>query len=99
MSQLLPFDFELVVFKFENSFFTTKSLFHKLLENVKIDKIYLYQELITTNLKEAKSMQYKKNEREQIVEFNHALPYIVSLKSICRQNGRIYFEERNAQEN
>ena len=34
MSQVREYDFELVVFKFENLFYTTKALFHKLQETV-----------------------------------------------------------------
>lgn len=36
MSQVREYDFEIVVFKFENCFFTTKALFYKLQETVRL---------------------------------------------------------------
>lgn len=42
MSHIAPYDFEIVVFKFENCFFTTKALFYKLLETVS-NSFYIFK--------------------------------------------------------
>eukprot|EP00347_Sterkiella_histriomuscorum_P023185 403335625 len=85
MSQVREYDFELVVFKFENLFYTTNALFHKLQET----------NLINMSIQDIRAKFYKKKDNEQqiptlafMTKFNKLMIGISQYKTLKSDNKR-----------